>query len=70
MAKINPVNSVESKGELFALEVAQTFVDGDEKGASAMFKKYADDNKLVMWEVSAINNIAASMIRGKAWKKD
>ena len=69
MATVQPIQSVNTKAETFALELAQMLADGQQKEASAKLKTFAADNKLVFWEAAAIADIASAMFHGKRWKK-
>lgn len=70
MVTIPPLQTVTTKAEIFALELAQMLADGKRKEASAKLKTYADEHRIGFGEASAISHIASCMFHGKRWKKD
>ena len=66
---IVPVQSVETKGEMLALELASMLASGMHREASERLSQYAEDHKLAYWESVAIADIAARMLHGQRWKK-
>lgn len=69
MATIQALQTVTTKAEIFALELAQMLADGQQKEAAAKLKTFAADNNLAFWESAAIADIASAMFHGKRWKK-
>jgi len=66
---VQPLQAVESKGEMLALELANMLEAGEQKAASKKLSDYADEHKLAYWEAVAIAGIAARMQHGQKWKK-
>jgi hypothetical protein len=69
MATVTPVQSVESKGEVLAVELAEMLLEGKKTEAQNRLQSYADDHKLAYWEAAAIADIASRMVHGRPWKK-
>lgn len=66
---IQPVQSVISKGEKLALELAELLVEGKKTEAQEKLQKFAKENKMAFWETTAVANIATCMRDGRRWKK-
>lgn len=69
MATIKAIQSVVTKAEAFALELAQMLAEGQQREAAAKLKTFAAENNLAFWESAAIADIASAMFHGKRWKK-
>lgn len=69
MKTVEPLQSVVSKAEILALELAKMLADNRKADAQARLKTYAAENNMSHWEVIATANIAAAMLHNRRWKK-